>query len=145
MARLGSKLLFGTEGVDWEERINFARMREERLSRAREAMKKHEIAACLLCQPDNVRYVTGITFPTFLPQLDYVLLCAGHEPIYYQRLGRALKGCPWIKPEQFQARLDQMERICRRPRGYLGAGKEICSRYKKRSERKGPGEGEAWY
>jgi Xaa-Pro aminopeptidase len=117
MARLGSKLLFGTEGVDWEERIHFARMREERLSRARAAMKKHEIAACLLCQPDNVRYVTGIAFPTFLPQLDYVLLSAGHEPIYYQRLGRALKGCPWMKSEHFRLALTKW-------RGYAG-GQEV--------------------
>lgn len=105
MARLSSKLFFGGEGVDWEERINFARMREERLARARAAMNKHEIAACLLCQPDNVRYVTGIRFPTFLPQLDYVFLCAGHEPIYYQRLGRVLKGCSWIKPDNFRLAL----------------------------------------
>jgi Xaa-Pro aminopeptidase len=117
MARLGSKLLFGSEGVDWEERIHFARMREERLFRARAAMKKHEIAACLLCQPDNVRYVTGIAFPTFLPQLDYVLLCTGHEPIYYQRLGRVLKGCPWIKPEDFRLALTKW-------RGYAG-GQEV--------------------
>ena len=116
MARLSSKLLFGSEGVDWEERINFARMREERLSRARAAMKKHGIAACLLCQPDNVRYVTGITFPTFLPQLDYVLLCAGHEPVYYQRLGRVMKGCPWIRPENFKVALTKW-------RGY-GSGPE---------------------
>jgi len=117
MARLASKLLFGSEGVDWEERINFARMREERIARARAAMNKHELAACLLCQPDNVRYVTGITFPTFLPQLDYVLLCAGHEPIYYQRLGRALKGCPWIKPDNFRLALTKW-------RGYAG-GPEV--------------------
>ena len=117
MTRFASKLLFGTEGVDWEERINFARMREQRLSRARSALKKHGIAASLLCQPDNVRYVTGITFPTFLPQLDYVLLCAGHEPVYYQRLGRAMKGCPWIKPENFRLALTKW-------RGYAG-GQEV--------------------
>jgi len=117
MARLASKLLFGSEGVDWEERINFVRMREERLAKARTAMRKYGLAACLLCQPDNVRYVTGMTFPTFLPQLDYVLLCAGHEPIYYQRLGRALKGCPWIKPDNFRLALTKW-------RGY-GGGQEV--------------------
>ncbi|HVP78306.1 MAG TPA: Xaa-Pro peptidase family protein [Thermodesulfobacteriota bacterium] len=117
MARLGSKLLFGTEGVDWEERINFARMREERLSRTRAALKKYKIAACLLCQPDNVRYVTGIAFPTFLPQLDYVLLGADHEPVYYQRLGRVMKGCPWIRPENFRLALTKW-------RGYAG-GPEV--------------------
>jgi len=116
MVRLSAKLLFGSEGVDWEERINFARMREERLSRARAAMEKHGIAACLLCQPDNVRYVTGITFPTFLPQLDYVLLCARHEPVYYQRLGRVMKGCLWIRPENFKLALTKW-------RGY-GSGPE---------------------
>ena len=117
MAQLASKLLFGTDGVDWEERIHFARMREERLERARAALRQHRIAACLLCQPDNVRYVTGIAFPTFLPQLDYVLLCAGHEPLYYQRLGRAMKGCPWIKPDHFRLALTKW-------RGY-GGGPEV--------------------
>lgn len=125
MTKLSSKLFFGTEGVDWEERINFARMRDERLAKAREALNKHEIGVCLLGQPENVRYVTGVAFPTFLPQLDYVLLCAGDDPIYFQRLGRVMKGCPWIKPDNFRLSLTKW-------RGYAGgpeATKDLAKKF----------------
>ena len=65
MARYASRLTFGSEGTDYEERITYARMREQRLAKARAALKKHKIAAALLCQADNVRYVSGIAFPAF--------------------------------------------------------------------------------
>ncbi|MFC1867075.1 M24 family metallopeptidase [Thermodesulfobacteriota bacterium] len=124
MAQMSSKLFFGTAGVDCEERINFARMREERLDKAREALNKHGIGACLLCQSDNVRYTTGVAFPTFLPQLDYVLLCAGEDPIYFQRLGRVMKGCPWIKPDNFRLSLAKW-------RGYAGGAEATRTLAKK--------------
>lgn len=113
MSRLSSKLLFGIDSVDWEERINFTRMREERQAKARAAMKKHGLAACLLGQADNVRFVTGIRFPAFLPMLDYTLFFTDVEPLYYQRLGRPLKACPWIRPDNIKLALTKW-------RGYAG-------------------------
>ena len=113
MAKFASKLLFGSEGTDWEERINFAQMREDRLSKARKALRENNIPVCFLCQSDNIRYVTGVKFPSFLPQLDYALFFAESDPLYYQRAGRPMKGCPWIKPENVRLALTKW-------RGYGG-------------------------
>ena len=39
---------FGTVGVDWQERVNWDRLRKYRLERARERMKAHNLGALLL-------------------------------------------------------------------------------------------------
>src|SRR4030042_3855589 len=49
----------GLIGVDWEERIDFRRMREERLKKARAWMKKNGVDALLLFRFENTRYTTG--------------------------------------------------------------------------------------
>src|SRR3990167_2015573 len=100
------RLAFGPGAADWQERINFERMREERLARGQGAMKKHGIAACLLSRPDNIRYVTGVRgAPEFVPGLRYALAFAEHAPIMYE-LGDTLelnrRHCPWIKPENWR-------------------------------------------
>ena len=50
---------FGMVGLDWQERINWDRMRKYRLERAREKMKAHGLGAMLLMYDENVRYVTS--------------------------------------------------------------------------------------
>lgn len=52
--------LFSMSGADWESRINFDRMRTERITRAKEAMKKFDLGAMILYHGANVRYVTGV-------------------------------------------------------------------------------------
>jgi Xaa-Pro aminopeptidase len=49
----------GVMGVDWEERVDFARLREYRLSRARQQMEKDGLGALLLFETSNIRYVTA--------------------------------------------------------------------------------------
>ena len=51
--------LYSMTGADWEVRINFDRMRKERLARAKEAMAKFDLGAMVLYHGANVRYVTG--------------------------------------------------------------------------------------
>ena len=96
-------LTFGSAGVDWQERIDFPRMREERLARTKAAMKKHGLATLLLTKPDNMRYATstkGIPGP-----VRYALVFAEHDPIMYE-IGDTLEhskiDCPWIKPETWR-------------------------------------------
>ena len=36
---------FGTMAVDWEERVNFERLRNERLSRVKKLLKESELGA----------------------------------------------------------------------------------------------------
>jgi Xaa-Pro aminopeptidase len=51
---------FGQMAVDWETRIDFEKMRRERLQRAREAMAKNNLDYLVLMRLENARYVTGI-------------------------------------------------------------------------------------
>ena len=48
----------GHTGVDFEERVDFARLRNYRLARAREALGASECGAFLLFDFYNIRYMT---------------------------------------------------------------------------------------
>ena len=49
----------GHMGVDFETRVDFARLRSYRFARAREALEASEFGALLLFDFYNIRYVTG--------------------------------------------------------------------------------------
>ena len=49
----------GTMAVDWEERVDFKRLREYRLARVREQLEKSEFGALLLFETSNIRYTTS--------------------------------------------------------------------------------------
>ena len=49
----------GLIGVDWEDRVDFRRMREERLKRTIASMKKNNVDGLLLFRWENLRYTTG--------------------------------------------------------------------------------------
>ncbi len=96
---------FGVAGLDWQERIDFARMRKERLSKVQAAMKKNNVAAALLTRGDHIRYTTAVRGPEFLPGLRYVIAFAEYDPIIYE-LGTTASHhrmhCSWVKPENWR-------------------------------------------
>ena len=49
----------GTMAVDFEERVDFERLRKYRLARAREALNNSDLGALLLFDLNNIRYVTS--------------------------------------------------------------------------------------
>jgi len=49
----------GIHGVDWENRVNFDRLREYRLARVREQLEASELGAVLLFETSNIRYATS--------------------------------------------------------------------------------------
>ena len=49
----------GIQSVDWEERVNWDRLKDYRLSRVRMAMDEHGIEALLLFETSNIRYLTS--------------------------------------------------------------------------------------
>jgi Xaa-Pro aminopeptidase len=49
----------GVQGVDWEERVDFERLRQYRLERTRRALERSGLGALLLFETSNIRYVTG--------------------------------------------------------------------------------------
>jgi len=92
----------GPSQADYEERIDFERLRRERLARAEEAMKKHDLDAVLVWRDENVRYLTSAR----VIMLQYrasthcgALLPRGGEPILFISGGdyaRAKLMMPWI-------------------------------------------------
>jgi Xaa-Pro dipeptidase len=93
---------FGLVGTDWQQRINWNRLREYRLNRAREAMKTAGLGAMLVMYDENVRYVTSTVTPGWCrlkPGLRYALLCEGAEPVLFEQgdIGTQInRHCPWI-------------------------------------------------
>ena len=49
----------GFNGVDWEINVDYKRLREYRLKRAKESMKNYGFGAMLCYDFDNIRYITG--------------------------------------------------------------------------------------
>ncbi len=113
MAKFIVRPFGGPEAVDWAERINTARMREERLAKAQASLKKHGIAACLLMRPENMRYVTSTKAVNFIDQLRYTVAFAEHDPVVYELPPGALFGkCPWVKPENLKMAVVWADEAC---------------------------------
>src|ERR1700738_3842513 len=51
--------------VDWENRIDFYRLRKERLARAKALLAKSEMGALLCFDMNNVRYITATHIGTW--------------------------------------------------------------------------------
>jgi Xaa-Pro aminopeptidase len=49
----------GVMAVDWEERVNFDRLRSYRVARVREALDRSDLGALLLFDMNNIRYLTA--------------------------------------------------------------------------------------
>jgi Xaa-Pro aminopeptidase len=49
----------GLHGVDWENRVDFDRLREYRLARVKEQLEASELGAVLLFETSNIRYATS--------------------------------------------------------------------------------------
>ncbi len=91
----------GTMAVDWENRIDFDRLRRERLSRIKNLLEKSELGALLCFDMNNVRYITATHIGTWAQDKNsrFTLLARGSEPIAWD-FGSAAKHhqlhCPWL-------------------------------------------------
>ncbi len=96
---------FGTVGLDWQQRINWDRLRTYRLERARERMKAAGLSALVLMYDENVRYVTSTLTPGWCrlkPGLRYAMLCGDDPPVVFEQgdIGAQIqRHSPWIPPE----------------------------------------------
>ena len=96
---------FGIAGLDWQQRVNWDRMREYRIERARTMMKKHGLGAVLCMYDENVRYITGTLTPGWnrlKPGLRYAMLCGDGRPILFEQgdIGFQIeRHSPWIPKE----------------------------------------------
>ena len=92
---------FGLMAVDWEERVNIERLRQERLARVKAALKKSEIGALLCFDMNNIRYITATHIGTWAMDklVRFSLLPQDDEPILWD-FGSAARHhqiyCPWL-------------------------------------------------
>jgi Xaa-Pro aminopeptidase len=92
---------FGLMGVDWEERVNIERLRAERLTRIKQALKRSEMGALLCFDMSNIRYITATHIGTWAMDklVRFTLLPQDDEPIIWD-FGSAARHhqiyCPWL-------------------------------------------------
>ncbi len=91
----------GTMAVDWENRIDFDRLRRERLQKAKDLLKQSSMGALLCFDMNNVRYLTSTHIGTWAQDKAnrFTLLPQNDEPILWD-FGSAAKhhqlNCPWL-------------------------------------------------
>jgi Xaa-Pro aminopeptidase len=99
--------------VDWEQRVDFARLRSDRLQRAKAALEASDLGALLLFDPNNIRYVTSTHIGEWARDKNarYTLLCRGEDPILWD-FGSAARHhqlyAPWLPESSFRAGVTPM-------------------------------------
>lgn len=99
---------FGFMGVDWEERIDFDRMRRERLQKAKDVLEKSDLSALFVFRLEDIRYLTGYRChggPVALLGIAAAVLPRRGDPILCTldwSLCRA--SMPWLKPDNITYR-----------------------------------------
>src|SRR5437660_8101230 len=82
----------GTMAVDWENRIDFDRLRRERLQKAKDLLAKSSMGSLLCFDMNNVRYLTSTHIGTWAQDKAnrFTLLPQNDEPILWD-FGSAAK------------------------------------------------------
>lgn len=99
---------FGTMGVDWEARVDFERLRRERLHRIQTLLQRSELGALLCFDMANIRYLSATHIGTWAMDkvARFCLLPRDDEPIVWD-FGSAARHhqlyCPWLGPERSRA------------------------------------------
>ena len=97
-------MIYGTKGamgVDYEERIDFKRMRNERVAKIKSAMEKTEFSCLILFAAENKRYATSTAVAS--PEVDnmgrYAIVPRNGQPYIFgfgSEVAAAKINCPWI-------------------------------------------------
>ncbi len=98
----------GTMSVDFEERVDFDRLRSHRLANARAALERSELGALLCFDMNNIRYITSTNIGEWARDklMRFAVLPRGGEPVLWD-FGSAAKAhrlhSPWLLPENSRA------------------------------------------
>src|ERR1700694_600741 len=98
----------GRMAVDWEERVDFRRLNEYRLGRARQAIANAGLGGVLVFDMNNSRYITSTTIGEWARDkvARFALLTRTGDPILWD-FGSAAKAhrlhAPWLRPENSRA------------------------------------------
>ena len=101
----------GGMAVDYEERVNFSRLREYRLARTREALENSKAGALLCFDTNNIRYTTSTQIGEWArdKMTRYSLLAREGDPMVWDFGSAAAHHrlhAPWLKPENCRAGLN---------------------------------------
>jgi Xaa-Pro aminopeptidase len=95
----------GIQAVDWEQRVDFQRLRDYRLARTRQALEASDLGAVLVFESSNIRYLTSTHLGTwgYNKTERWGLLTRRGEPWLWD-FGSAAKNhrlySPWLVSEQ---------------------------------------------
>ena len=98
-----------TMAVDWEQRVDFDRLRTHRLDRTKAALEASDLGAMLLFDPNNLRYVTSTAIGTWErdKNIRFALVPRGGENPILWDFGSAARHhqlyCPWLPESSWRA------------------------------------------
>lgn len=101
----------GSMAVDFEERVDFSRLRSYRLSRVRSALDASPVGALLCFDTNNIRYTTSTQIGEWArdKMTRYSLLARDGEPMVWDFGSAAAHHrlyAPWLAPENCRAGLN---------------------------------------
>ncbi len=96
---------YGPNAVDWEQRIDLARLRDDRLARIKRALDDSDLGALLTFDFGNIRYLTATHIGTWAMDklIRFAVLPRGGEPVLWD-FGSAARHHqlfdPWLDGEK---------------------------------------------
>jgi len=112
--------------VDWEQRVDFGRLRGHRLARVRQVLAGSELGCLLLFDPNNLRYVTSTAIGTWErdKNIRFALVFRDEDPILWD-FGSAARHhqlyCPWLPESSWRAWVPPMRGAMGNQTGIPGA------------------------
>jgi Xaa-Pro aminopeptidase len=94
--------VYSQTAADWQYRVDFDRLRKDRLAKVREQMNIHELGALVLFAGANIRYVTSSYQGNWKYNINirYAVLPNGGEPVLFETAGSDLHcakiDLPWM-------------------------------------------------
>jgi len=95
--------LYSQTGADWQFRVDFDRLRKERLEKLRESMTKNNLGALVLFAGANIRYATASYQGNWKYNINirYCVLPQSGEPVLFETAGSDLQcakiDLPWME------------------------------------------------
>src|SRR5947209_4205615 len=85
--------VYSTTSTDWQSRVDFGRLRRDRLARGRLMMDRHDLGAVVCFVGENVRYLTGVYQGNWKNNIfvRYAVLPRDGEPILFETAGSDLE------------------------------------------------------
>ncbi len=95
--------VYSTTATDWQARVDFDRLRRDRLARAREMLEKEDLGAVVCFVGENVRYITGVFQGNWKNNIfiRYCVLPRNGDPVLFETAGSDLEcakiDAPWLE------------------------------------------------